>query len=299
MSGAQDGPGPEPRDPGPQPTDPGDEPPTEPMQPRWTGSAPVPPPASGHRRRRRAGPDPTLDLPEEDEWPPVPPRPPNSPVTAPYPPPPPGPYPPPVHAPNPAARAVPPYPQSQRRRRRWPWVLAFLVILTLGCCGCCYAWARPYLDEYPALVMVPSQAAGLVLIDDADARRETAVLEGKIRAKRWFAEDVFAAVYAEPGTQRRVTLFGTTEFLLSPERDLAAGMDGLSGDLRLTDIRKVDPGPLGGYARCGTGRRDGQAVAVCAWADHGSMAVALFADRNLDDSAALLRDLREALISRS
>jgi hypothetical protein len=50
--------------------------------------------------------------------------------------------------------------------------------------------------------------------------------------------------------------------------------------------------------RCANGRKDGKAIAVCGWADHGSMAVALFVGRTIEQSAPILKDLREAIIER-
>lgn len=281
--------------------------PTEPNPQRWTGSAPVPPspPRTGRwgAPRGPAEEPPTL---EDEPWPPPPPpRPPEAPVTAPYPPPRPPAWNPPQARGRPGP-ALPRHPTDHRpRRRRWPWMLATLVLLFAACCACCVSWFWPYAKEYPASVSLPPRAAGLVRLEDPASVAASRQLEVKVRTRYWLAEEVFAAIYAEPRTgQRRVTVFGATLLLLDPERDLKAGFDALTGELHLTDVREVSPGPAGGYQRCATGRaavsgKGGEeTVTVCGWADHGSIAIGVFSGRTVGQSAGLLRQLREELVTR-
>ncbi|HZN74915.1 MAG TPA: hypothetical protein VFC00_25045 [Micromonosporaceae bacterium] len=275
-----------------------DEPPTEPIVlPRWTGSAPIPP-SKGKRGKRLD--DDTLDFPEDPfaDWPPPPPPPdPNvpRPVTAPLgswpvaPPRPPQSRPPQYRRP-PTARPPHWVPQPpRRRRRRFPWTLFVLTTLTaLCCCGCIY-WVKPFYDQYPTSVAVPpAQVAGLTRLEDPDT---TEPLKIKARTERLLAENVFAEVYRD-SRNRRVTVVGATGFILDPEGDLAGELEKLG----LTGVTPVEPGPLGGHQRCGKAGDNG---AVCGWADHGSIAVATFAGRGVQDSARLLRELRGALVQRT
>lgn len=281
--------------------------PTAPVPVRWTGSAAVSPPTARRRRWRLFDRETTEEFPDEEPWPPPPPpRPPDAPVTAPYPPPP---QPPAWHPPRPPAGYPPmPWPQQpvvfyppalRPRRRRWPWVLGTFVLITVLCCGCCLAWLRPYAEQYPATATLPAQAAGLAKRDDATAAATTTTLEAMVRSRYWLAEDTFAAVYAEPGTGRRqVIIFGTTLLLLDPEKDLRIRFTEMTGEMNLTDIRTVDAGPAGGHQRCADGQRDGEPVAVCGWADHGSIAIGIFSERTVEESAELLRQLRAEIITR-
>ncbi|MFI5837372.1 hypothetical protein ACIA5A_27220 [Micromonospora sp. NPDC051300] len=60
-------------------------------------------------------------------------------------------------------------------------------------------------------------------------------------------------------------------------RDEDATLDGLFKLLpRLRDIRTVEPGPLGGEARCGAGRNGDYHVTMCAWADRASVGTVTF-----------------------
>ena len=47
--------------------------------------------------------------------------------------------------------------------------------------------------------------------------------------------------------------------------------------------------------RCGAAEGSDTVMSICGWADHGSIALAMFPGRTADESAALLRDLRTTL----
>lgn len=51
--------------------------------------------------------------------------------------------------------------------------------------------------------------------------------------------------------------------------------------------------------KCGTSSSPEGDLAVCGWADHGSVAMAMFPGRTADDSAALLRDIRGTVQTRN
>jgi hypothetical protein len=185
-----------------------------------------------------------------------------------------------------------------RRRRRWPWVLLVIGLVTVACCcGVPALIAKPFFDEYPASVSLPAQAAGLVRVDDQDSRRLTADLKRRVQAEYLITDDVFAAVYTQPETSgNNVTLLGAARFIFDPGKDLRSALGKLS-KLSVSDVRSADAGPLGGELSCGRG--GGAATAVCGWADHGSIGVAIFPERSTEESAQLLRRLRAAVVTRS
>jgi hypothetical protein len=188
-----------------------------------------------------------------------------------------------------------PYP---RRRRKWPWVLAVLGLMCLGCCGGVVALARPWLDQYPATVSTAATVNGLSVVQDHAAERTAARLHTSIDTQQ-LDEARYTIVYAQqPDRFGHVILFGTTRFVSDPKKDLDAALDALADDLRLTEVRTVDAGPLGGHERCATGRLDGKTAAVCAWADHGSVGVGLFPGRTVEAGSPMLQTIRGAIIHR-
>lgn len=167
------------------------------------------------------------------------------------------------------------------------------------CCGCPALILRPFWEQYPASIAIPDRAAGLVRLDDANSRRVVAERRLRVQAEYLLVDSTFAAVYAEPETgDNRVVLFGATRFVLDPGGDLTRGLPRLTR-LTFTSVRTLDAGPLGGELQCGTARDGGANVVACGWADHGSVAVAVFPGRSVEDSAQTLRALRAATTSRS
>jgi len=207
------------------------------------------------------------------------------------------PPPPPPQAPPPGWRPPQGYvPVAVRRRRRkWPWVFLFLTLAC--CCGCPAYFGKPMWEQYPASASLPAEISDLNLRDDAASRRVATQLKADLRGSHMLAEDTFAGVYSD-GAGKRVTLFGTTGFRFSPESDLEHEITRLTERYGLRKVQSIDTGHRGEYLRCGVGK-DGQAtVAVCGWADHGSLATGVFTRRSVDDSAALLERIHGTIVTR-
>ena len=171
-----------------------------------------------------------------------------------------------------------------------------MALLCAGCCGGGFLWSKQIYDQYPATAATSAAVAGLTAIEDATAEQVVDQLRGTIDTEQ-IDEARFSVVYRDT-SRRRVTVFGTTRFVGDPKKALAASVAQLTTQLQLTDVHKVDAGPLGGQEQCGTGRLDGRAVTMCAWADHGSMGVGLFPGRSIEASSPMLQDIRGAIIQR-
>lgn len=184
-------------------------------------------------------------------------------------------------------------PVAVRRRRRWPWML----LLTMACCCGCPAWfGKPMSEQYPASAALPGQVADLRLRQDARSETVARELKAQVRQAHLLAEDVFAGVYSTPDG-KRVIVFGGTGFRIAPESDADAEMARLTGQYQLQPPQVVDTGVRGRYERCAVGRADGTDVVVCTSVDHGSIATAVFSRLSVDDSASLLRTLREGIVT--
>ncbi|WP_117214961.1 hypothetical protein [Allorhizocola rhizosphaerae] len=137
--------------------------------------------------------------------------------------------------------------------------------------------------------------------DDSDGAKEAATdLVTALRAEIDLDRSA-AAVYSDPTNDpgKSIMLFGGTTLLLSPERELDAVLK-LTEDAgdRIHGLQSVDPGPLGGVMKCGSTGTEASPMAVCGWADHGSIALALFPGRAPTDAAFLMRTLRSATLTR-
>ncbi|MER7444754.1 hypothetical protein [Micromonospora avicenniae] len=183
------------------------------------------------------------------------------------------------------------------RRQRIAWSAALAVGLAgagaLGVMG----WR--IAQEKDTRISSPDQVAGLTR-DDSDRARSTADY-----LRSGFAADIeldrsFGTVYRDPADDKRsVLIFGGTTLLWQPERDLDS-LFGLMADEtgKVTRLREVPAGDLGGVMKCGTTSGEGGDFAVCGWADHGSVVLGMFPGRTVDDAGKLFRDIRTAIQSR-
>jgi hypothetical protein len=155
----------------------------------------------------------------------------------------------------------------------------------------------PYLGQYPVSATLPYEVADLHLRDDASSHKVAERLTQSLRDADVAGAEVFAGVYGDDNG-KRVTLFGTTGFRLTPQSDVEAEMRRLTGEYDITDIEPYDLWETGAHERCGTGRSGRTSVVVCSWADHGSLATVLLTRRSTADSAELVAMLRTEILSR-
>jgi hypothetical protein len=207
---------------------------------------------------------------------------------------PPVPPPPPWAAPRPPQRPLPP----PRRKRRWGRRLFLLTVLgVVCCCGGPFAYYQfPAARQYPVTAVLPSSFADLNLRDDNASRRAADRLATQLHDADSRDGTPFAGVYAD-GRGKRVTVFGVTGFRVRPKSDVQAQLNRLADDLDLTGVESFNLDETGAHESCGTGRLDGTAVVVCAWADHGSLATVLLTRRSVSDSAELVSRLRSEVLT--
>jgi hypothetical protein len=169
----------------------------------------------------------------------------------------------------------------------------FSLLSLTCCCGVPAYYAWPAARQYPATADMPDTIADLTLRDDAAAQRAVDRLTEALPT----ADGAFAGVYGDRNG-KRITVAGVTGLRLDPAGDLDAELATLTSVYRLRDVRKFDLAESGAHERCGVGRASGATVAVCAWADHGSLAIVLLTRRSVTDSAELTGRIRSAVLTR-
>jgi hypothetical protein len=174
--------------------------------------------------------------------------------------------------------------------------MLFWLLATVACCGGITLWGRPFIDEYPASIANEADVPGLTRSNDAGRQRTADQLLGTVESEQWDEQSV-TVLYTDQ-RQRGTTLLATTRFVLDPEKDLTDRFAKLTGQLQIKGDAEVEAGDLGGYRRCGTGTLNGRTVAVCGWADHGSLAVGVFGGRSVTEAAQLLDTIRTAVLKR-
>jgi hypothetical protein len=154
-------------------------------------------------------------------------------------------------------------------------------------------------QQKDAVLRPPASIGGLTRDRSASAAETAADLSTALAAGI-DVDDSVAVVYADgSSTDRSVFLFGGTALLFSPERELDEVLLRLVARRFVTGMREVPAGDLGGVMKCGMAEVPDDSMSVCGWADHGSVAVAMFPHREVAEAASLMRQLREATQTRS
>lgn len=176
-----------------------------------------------------------------------------------------------------------------------------LTLLSIACCcGVPGYFAKPVWDQYPASPRdpLPTEVRDLRLLDNRDGQRAAEQLKQEVRGRNLIGGEPFAAVYRD-GAGKRVVIYGSTGFRFSPESDVETEFARAQEEYGITTVEAIRDGVVRGeYRRCGVGKADGDAVVVCTWADHGSLATALFTRLSIADSSDLLSTLRTEVIQR-
>jgi len=217
------------------------------------------------------------------------------------PPPPYGAPPPPYGAPGSAPPGMfPPPPKKRSIGRILGIVGGALAVLLVLCCGGAYVFGgRDVINERNASLSTPDTVAGLRKSTNPAVQPVIDELTKELK-ERAGLDDTIAALYEDPNDREKlVMLVGGTKFLFRPDSELDSAFKGFNdegGSVR--DVVEVDPGEMGGKARCGVAEQAGISLSLCAWADHGSLVMGVFTKRTVDESAALLRQIRSEILKR-
>jgi len=172
-----------------------------------------------------------------------------------------------------------------------------MLALFAACCGVVVKDGKPYVDQWPASVAKTMAVDGLAQV--TDAKRSTRAKNILRKLSTWHDEGSFTAIYTDSTDRRRLaTVAGITRFISSPGGTIDTAFTTIGPDLGMTTSHRIPIGAAQAVGRCGTGRVDGQRVVVCGWADHGSLAVAMYTNRSETEGAAMIRTLRQTLIVR-
>lgn len=189
-----------------------------------------------------------------------------------------------------------------RKSRSWIWiVIAIAAVVLVGCGVGYFKVIKPMIDESNAHLGTPQTVAGLQLSTDPSLVNVANTMKTELRNEVKEATSSIGAFYTDPSGDRSklVMVVGVTGRVANPSGELDDAFGGLAeGGFSASEPHKVDAGPLGGEARCASAIASGQPLIVCAWADHGSVAMILFFNRDAAESEQLFLQMRSAIETR-
>ncbi|GLW35483.1 hypothetical protein [Actinoplanes regularis] len=183
------------------------------------------------------------------------------------------------------------------RRRTRTIVLSSLLAVGVAGIGL-LGWFSWQINSQRNVVLNPPARVGDLTLDTSENAHETADYLQTALSAEVDLDKTVGAVYTG-GAEKDVLFFGGTTVLWSPEKDLETSFELISDEQgAVTGLHDVDAGSLGGTMKCGTTKTESGDLSVCGWADHGSLALAMFPNRPESEAAPLMRQLREAIQTR-
>jgi hypothetical protein len=147
-------------------------------------------------------------------------------------------------------------------------------------------------------VSTPTQVGAFTLFSTDEAKNTAEYVRDAVVTQVNLDKSLGAIYRDQTGTSgvRTVILVAGTGRIWKPERSLEGAFKAVAGEgTEVRDVRDVDAGELGGVARCGQIEDKEGAIAVCGWADNGSVGVALFPDRPVNEAEQAMLQLRGAV----
>lgn len=194
---------------------------------------------------------------------------------------------------------APHQPAPKRSRRGLKITLAVVGSVIVLCGIGTTVAAIPVVEQYRSSVTAPDQVpGGLTKSTDADLQTTVEDLRKQLNSELSTGNAV-AAYYDSTPTGQPVLFAAASTLVLFPGTQLNDAFKSLNtSDLPVTDVRKYPSGSLGGTVKCGASTSSGVKLALCVWADYGSMGIAAMFGRTPAAAEPLFLQIREATETR-
>ncbi|WP_433789061.1 hypothetical protein [Actinoplanes sp. CA-252034] len=112
------------------------------------------------------------------------------------------------------------------------------------------------------------------------------------------AANAFGAVYGDVDDKKLIAALAAEVDISDPQQMLDTMFQSFSGESQLTGVTAAGLGSLGGVAQCGNTVAGEYEMALCGWADEGSVGMFLFFDETAVDVKGDFPDMRAAIESK-
>lgn len=183
----------------------------------------------------------------------------------------------------------PPEPPRKKSRKGLWITLVVILVLCAGVSGGGLFLVKKYggeavdkvQDAQKTTVVEPYLLGNRTKSTSPELVKAAAEMKSGLQGELKDVNSSVAAIYGETGKKNVVIVVAVAALLLKPESELDQALQGASGDNAVT-FTKVDAGPMGGTAKCGTQTSEGVQSAICGWADSGSLGLIIFVQKSAD-----------------
>lgn len=218
-------------------------------------------------------------------------------------------------------------PPKQSRKGLWIGLSAGAVALVLICCGALFVFLDPFSDEDPEntgsktnptssagtksappkkatyKVTAPDTLGSRAKLTDATHSKLATDTETAIKGDSRITSAHVGYYGTADATKDKVYLAAATTSTPLRKAEFEATFNGMAkeaGLAEMTGVTDVDPGPLGGFAKCGNLKIEAIPTAACAWADEGTFVTIMWYNKTLNSQLkAEMITIREAVETKS
>ena len=218
------------------------------------------------------------------------------------------------------------YPPKKSNKGLWIGLSAGAVVLLLLCCGVVVWLVNPFAgDDKPSgssnpsssakppsgtpskkptiKVAAPDKLGTRAKLTDSTHTKLAADTEAAIKKDSRISTAVVAYYGTADARKDKVYLAAATTTVAMTKAAFEATFNGMAKEAGLADmtgVTDVDPGPMGGYAKCGMLKIETIPTAACAWADEGSFVTVMWYNKQLSNQIkAELITIRSTVESKS
>jgi hypothetical protein len=195
---------------------------------------------------------------------------------------------------------VPP-PPPPRRGKGLKITLGILGALFLVCALGCGIFLWPVLSASGTTVTAPATLPGGLNKETSDTMQKIVdEMERDLRNDVGDVDQVAAGIYTDGDATKPVIVVAATSTIVFPDSEVDDAFKGFGSSTSGSVGSPVSypAGDLGGTVKCATGEDEEVAMTLCAWADHGSVGIAIFIGRDLAEASDLFLKIRPAVETR-
>lgn len=170
-------------------------------------------------------------------------------------------------------------------------VIAALVVLCGGVAAVAYFALRDdvesAVDAANTRVEAPETLLGRAKMTDPKLVQAANEMVESMKKEISNETGAVGAFYGDPAKQDMIMIAAASGLVRNPETELDDAFREIgSSGLKVSTPTEVDAGPLGGHAKCADGTAEEVPVAMCVWADNGSVGVVAFYFKKVDQIKA-------------